>query len=72
MHCLIETVRRGEISDARDIKTECLSLGSGADQDIRLQSRLAGLSHAVIEQGNDGELLIRAITPNLIEGVQEA
>ena len=66
MHCLIETVRRGEISDARDIKTECLSLGSGADQDIRLQSRLAGLSHAVIEQGNDGELLIRAIVPNLI------
>ena len=66
MHCLIETVRRGEISEARDIDTERLSLGRGADQDIRLQSRLAGLSHAVIEQGNDGKLRIRAIAPNRI------
>ena len=66
MHCLIETVRRGEISETRDINTERLSLGSGADQDIRLQSRLAGLSHAVIEQESDGKLRIRAIAPNQI------
>ncbi len=66
MHCLIETVRRGEISKARDIDTERLSLGRGADQDIRLQSRLAGLSHAVIEQGNDGELRIRAVASNRV------
>jgi len=66
MHCLIETVRRGEISKAKDIDTERLSLGRGADQDIRLQSRLAGLSHAIIEQGNDGKLRIRAIASNRV------
>ena len=66
MRCLVETVRRGEISEAKDLDTERLSLGCGADQDIRLQSRLAGLSHAVIEQGNDGKLRIRAVAPNRI------
>ena len=49
MRCLVETVRRGEISEAQDFDTERLSLGRGADQDIRLQSRLAGVNHAVIE-----------------------
>jgi predicted CXXCH cytochrome family protein len=66
MRCLVETVRRGEISGAREFDAERLSLGRGADQDIRLQSRLAGLSHAIIEQGNDGKLLIRAVAPNRI------
>ena len=66
MHCLLETVRRGRISEARDIDTDRLSLGRGADQDIRLSSRLAGLSHAVIEQGNDGKLRIRAIASNRV------
>jgi len=66
MRCLVETVRRSETSEARDINTERLSLGRGADQDIRLQSRLAGLSHAIIEQENDGKLLIRAVAPNRI------
>ena len=67
MRCLIETVRRqGEIPDIRDIETARLSLGRGADQDIRLQSRLAGVNHAVIEQGNEGGLRIRAIAPNRI------
>ena len=66
MRCLIETVRRGGVSEARDIDTDRLSLGRGADQDIRLQSRLAGLIHAVIEQGNDGKLRIRAIAANRV------
>mgnify|MGYP003392001491 CR=1 FL=1 len=66
MRCLIETIQRGGIAEARDIDTGCLSLGRGADQAIRLQSRLAGLSHAVIEQGSDGKPRIRAIPPNLI------
>jgi len=66
MRCLIETVRRGEISEARDFDAERLSLGRGADQDIRLQSRLAGLNHAVIEQEDGGTLHIRAVAPNHI------
>lgn len=66
MRCLVETIRRGEISEAQDFDTERLSLGRGADQDIRLQSRLAGLNHAVIEQESDGKLHIRAVAPNRI------
>ena len=67
MRCLIETVRRqGEIPDIRDIETARLSLGRGAGQDIRLQSRLAGVNHAVIEQRSEGGLRIRAIAPNRI------
>jgi predicted CXXCH cytochrome family protein len=66
VRCLIETVRRGQIPEARDLDTDCLSLGRGADQDIRVQSRLAGLKHAVIEQEKNGDLRIRAIAPNHI------
>ena len=66
MRCLIETVRRGGVSETREIDTERLSLGSGADQDIRLQSRLAGLNHAVILKSDDGKLIIRTISPNTL------
>jgi hypothetical protein len=66
VRCLMETLQRGGIVEARDIDSERLSLGRGADSDIRLQSRLAGLNHAVIEQGNDGKPRIRAVPPNLI------
>ncbi len=66
MRCLVETIRRGAVNEARDFDTNRLSLGSGADQDIRLQSRLAGLSHAVIEQSGDGVLHIRAVAPHRI------
>ncbi|MGZ5619895.1 MAG: cytochrome c3 family protein [Methylobacter sp.] len=68
MRCLVETVQRrqDEISETKDFDTERLCLGRGADQDIRLQSRLAGLSHAVIELENDGKAHIRAIAPNRI------
>lgn len=68
MRCLVETIRRrrNEVSDTKEFDTERLSLGRGADQDIHLQTRLAGLSHAVIEQESDGNLHIRALAPHRI------
>lgn len=63
MRVLIRSLKRGGQPIDRELTTDRLGIGRSEDQDIRVSSPRTEFRHAVIAQGEDGEIRILTNTP---------
>jgi len=63
MRFFIRAIKRGGLHVDKHLKTQQISIGQQDRQDIQVFSQRIGTRHALIEQGENGKLKVRALTP---------